>query len=343
MTFSRFGYLQIWAFVLTVLALSATPSPAQLPQSIQQIADPLNLTSVFGGPQIAGNSIRFQPPHLDRVPYFIQGLPAQLAQSFVNPVGSALASRIRQERQTVRSQGCGPAPDSVVSALSPFMPPSVFNGVCWTILRPGVSIATLVIQDGGMAAVTFDDTIVFKDQQSGFDPVLWAHELIHVGQYRRLSVEGFANIYTYDFRRLEGEAYGFQDFVAKRIDLQQGDNGWRQGYYNRSDNWNPDTGMTGVVWAQQARRVVDPRTCVHPEQRRNDIGSIEVTVVNNCPVTLILRSFTETSQSGPTIYERCVNCEVPSDLPVPGTSSSWTVSPPPGYVLTELNLTWPMP
>jgi hypothetical protein len=335
MMFSRFGYLQICAFVLAVLALSAIPSSAQLPEFIQQIADPLNLTNVFGGPQITGNGIRFQPPHLDQVPYFIQGLPAQVAQSFLNPVGSALASRIRQERQTVRSQGCGPAPGSVVSALSHFMPPSVFNGVCWATLRPGVNIATLVIQDGGMAAVTFDDTIVFKDEDTASQPDIWAHELIHVGQYRRLSVEGFANIYSYDFRRLEGEAYEFQDFVLARINPQ---GGGQQTYYNPSDNWNPPQQMTAANWAAQARRVIDPQSCISVGGTMW-AGGTAVQVVNNCPVDLVVTDFVDQNMQTGQLFQRpCLqNCVVKSTLTTPGY---WTFPVPPGFANQTVNMRW---
>jgi hypothetical protein len=291
--------------------------------------DPLNLTSVFGGPTVDQNGIRFQQPHLDQIPQFLQALPVNVAQSFLNPLGSALAISIRQARQNARNAGCGPAPPRVVSQLSPFMPPSVFNGVCWAVLRPGFGIDTLVIQDGGMNAVTLDDTIVFSDQQSALDPVLWAHELIHVGQYRRLSVEGFANIYSYDFKRLEGEAYAFQDFVAARINLYPGGDGWRSSYYNPSDNWQLSTGLNGTRWSQRAQAALDPRACINV-QGASDAAGNSIQVFNNCPISVVAATF-RWDQLPPV---RCnSNCEVP-----PGTGMAFSV--PPGVVHADVNIVW---
>src|SRR5882672_8665684 len=133
---------------------------------------------------IPAGTVNFGPPRPDRIPQMLQNLPKDTAQFFLNPVGGALAVAIRQAKASVRQQGCGPASQEVVDALAPFIPPSVFDGVCWATLRPGLTLDTLAIRDSGNAAITLEDTVVFRDSQSGFDPVLWAHELIHVLQYR---------------------------------------------------------------------------------------------------------------------------------------------------------------
>jgi hypothetical protein len=319
-------YLRILGLVVTLTAV-ATPLLAQF-----NPFDPANLSQIFGGPTINQNGITFQQPHLEQLPQFLQALPQNFAQSFLNPVGSALAMSIRQTRQNVRNQGCGPAPPQVVSQLAPFMPPSVFNGVCWAVVRPGFGIDTLVIQDGGMAAVTLDDTIVFRDQQSGFDPRLWAHELIHVGQYRRLSVEGFANIYSYDFRRLEGEAIEFENFVAARIDLQPGGYGWRQTYYNPSDNWNPYTGMSGQVWAQQAKVTLDPHSCIRVEGESSAAGN-SVQVFNDCPIPVVVADFTMTTAQGQFRLPCGSNCQVAA-----GGGMAYPMQP--GVVHADVHIVW---
>jgi uncharacterized protein DUF4157 len=333
MSINRKFFSEICALVL--IALIAT-----LPLSAQfNPFDPLNLVPVFGGVQVGNNGVTFQPPHLNRVPQYLQALPLQFAQSFLNPVGSLLASQIRQSRQNVRNQGCGPAPPNVVNALSPFMPNTVFNGVCWATLTPGLGIENLVIEAGGMAAVTLDDTIVFKDQQAGFDPVLWAHELTHVLQYRRLSVEGFANIYTYDSKRIEGEAYQFQDFVSARINLPPNDPTWQQQYYDATNNWNLNTGMTGPAWSQQAKGALNPQTCVHVE-KSTYAGGTAVQVFNDCPVTLLVTAFVDREmQTGRDFQRNCVgNCVVQSSLTAPGTFSAFPT--PPGFVGQSVYVKW---
>ena len=178
---------------------------------------------------IPAGSVNFGPPRPDRIPMMLQNLPKDAAQFFLSPFGGALAFEIRQNRESVR-QHCGPAPSEVITALTPFLPPEVFQGVCWAVVAPGFTLSSFAIQDGA-AAITLEDTIVFRDQASGFDPRLWAHELIHVLQYRRLGVEAFAAVYSASWKSLEDEAYNFQGFVSSRLNPGQGNPMWQNQYY----------------------------------------------------------------------------------------------------------------
>lgn len=75
--------------------------------------------------------------------------------------------------------------------------------------------------------MTFDHVIVFNEARCPWPPPrrLLVHELVHVAQYERLGVHGFAEEYVvgwiragYEYRRipLEVEAYGVErDFVAR--------------------------------------------------------------------------------------------------------------------------------
>jgi hypothetical protein len=311
---------------LVLVAVIAASASAQF-----NILDPLNLTQVIGGLQINGNGVSFQPPHFEQVPQYLQALPQNIAQSFLNPAGSAMALAIRQARQNVRNQGCGPASESVISKLSPFMPPSVFNGVCWAVLRPGIGIDNFVIEAGGMAGITLDDTIVFKDQQSGFDPVLWAHELTHVMQYRRLSVEGFANIYSYDSKRLEGEAYGFQAFVSARINTQSDDDTWRQRYYDPATNWNSNAQMTSANWSAQAKMAINPYSCSGYQVQPNGVQ-----IFNNCPIAFRVAVLQfQYIQTGQPVQ---LPCQIPMCIILPGQYGEYP--DPPGLRGTGATMTW---
>jgi hypothetical protein len=48
-------------------------------------------------------------------------------------------------------------------------------------------------------------------------PDLWAHELVHVGQFRTLGVEAFAALYTHAWDAIEQDARVFEQFVARML------------------------------------------------------------------------------------------------------------------------------
>jgi hypothetical protein len=169
--------------------------------------------------------------------------------------------------------------------------------------------------------------------------VTWAHELTHVLQYRRLSVEGFANIYSYDSGRLEGEAYGFQNFVSARINIQPGSDWWRPQYYDAGNGWNSNSPMTGAMWSEQARATIRPEICINV---RGTVwaGGTAVQVFNNCPITVLVTSFVDRNVQNGELFERpCVgNCVVQSSLAVPGVYSAFPI--PLGFVNQGVNMQW---
>ena len=63
-----------------------------------------------------------------------------------------------------------------------------------------------LLGNGAVTAVTLGDVILFRDAHLAEDPLLWAHELTHVEQYRRLGVETFATRYLQQAWVLEDEA-----------------------------------------------------------------------------------------------------------------------------------------
>ena len=315
-------YSQILALAL-IAVIATTPVSAQM-----NFLDPLNVTNVFGGVQFNNNGFSIQPPHPERVPQFIQSLPSQVGLSLLNPFGSVLAQQIRAARDNVRNQGCQPVPDAVMNRLAPFMPASVADGVCWAVLRPGLTLDNAVMNIGDAGAVTLDDTIVFSPGDSALMVALWAHELTHVMQYRRLSVEGFANIYTYDSGRLEGEAYGFENFVRQRL---SDPNAMQQQYYQSPNAWNVNNGMTPATWASQARAAIDPSTCI---DARKTQGGGPSQVVNDCPIAVVVLNRLYTNPAGQVVQIDCLgNCVV-----APGTSLFFNT--PPGLEPYRVNMRW---
>lgn len=298
-----------------------------LPCSASWVSDIIGLDV-----NIPAGTINFGPPRPDRIPLMLQNLPQDAANFFLNPAGNALAVAIRQAKANVLRIGCGPASPQVIDALSPFMPSSVFSGVCWATLRPGFTLDTFAIQDGGAAAITLEDVIVFKDSASGFDPVLWAHELTHVLQYRRLGVEGFANLYTVAWNSLESEAYSFQNFVASRIGMQPSAPTWQRQYYSTTPNWNPMDGITQQQYVEQARLTINPQTCTHLE--RGVTNSVQVW--NRCPIPIRVVTFQyQNMQNRSTFTNSCISaaCTV-----MPGLYSAWPEFP--GVITIGATMVW---
>ena len=119
----------------------------------------------------------------------------------------ALAVTIRMTRDRARAAGVRRAPAGVVRALSPYFSPAVLEQVRWRPPMRGPSMSSLLVgwyfREG---AVTLHDVVLFSNERLAQDPAFWAHELVHVEQYRRYGVEGFARRYVSDWPSLEAEA-----------------------------------------------------------------------------------------------------------------------------------------
>jgi hypothetical protein len=169
---------------------------------------------------VPNNSITFGVPRPDRIPQMLLNLPKDVAIFLANPyAGSALAYAIRQAKESARKV-CAPIPPTVVQTLSQFFPPDFFPGVCWAVVGTGFSLDSYAIHDAGMAAITLEDVVVFRNVQAAYDPILWAHELTHVRQHQSLGVEGFAALYTVAWDYLEQQARDFDQFVARTLQAE---------------------------------------------------------------------------------------------------------------------------
>jgi hypothetical protein len=121
--------------------------------------------------------------------------------------GPALAQAIRFSRAQALTQAPEPMPDPIRTALAPYFSDDILEGARWTTaghdLGLGSILARWYYEEG---AVTLQDVIVFSDAAVARNVWLWAHELAHMEQYRRLGTQGFAARYAADWRALEAEA-----------------------------------------------------------------------------------------------------------------------------------------
>jgi hypothetical protein len=109
-----------------------------------------------------------------------------------------------------------PMPTNIRQRLTPFFAPQVLDRARFTTRQQsGVSLATTLLEvDGNINAITVDDIIVFNNDNGATNPVLWAHELVHVGQYQNMGIDGFAAMYAgWGAQTIENDAYGWEAYV----------------------------------------------------------------------------------------------------------------------------------
>lgn len=113
------------------------------------------------------------------------------------------------------SNGAMPIPNDIRRQLSGYIDEGLLNRVRYKVGDRGViNLAGLSIQYGEAEAVTLIDVVVFKNRSSVRDPVLWAHELKHVEQFRDWGVRDFSIRYLRDWNAVEGDAYAAADRYA---------------------------------------------------------------------------------------------------------------------------------
>ncbi len=70
-----------------------------------------------------------------------------------------------------------------------------------------VNLARILEQGGFASAVTLIDVVVFRGPSEAQNPSIWAHELVHIDQYRDWGVHNFAISYARDYNSVEAPAY----------------------------------------------------------------------------------------------------------------------------------------
>jgi hypothetical protein len=273
---------------------------------------------------VPNGSVSFGPPRPDRIPLMLQNLPKDATQFFLNPAGNALAFFIRQAKGLAR-QDCQAVPQDIQMTLGSFFPRDVFNGVCWNVYGQRFAIDSLLLQDFNQGAVTLEDVIVFRDYNAASNPVLWAHELTHVLQYRRLGLETFAHLYTFSSGSLEGEAYGFQNFVQSRLQMPP------QQYWTVAPGWNPQAQISTAQYVAAAQQFIDPFSCSHFE-----VGPGIVRLINQCPIPIRATGFAMINTLNGVRF--VIPCITPICTVNPGMVSQWPE--PPAARTENISIVW---
>lgn len=131
-----------------------------------------------------------------------------LREAGIRYAAPLLEDWILRARAMAFTAGVSPISPEMADRLRGFFPDEELGQVRWRIGWPdsaGVERELFRLLDA--RAITLVDVIVFRDQEVADDPGIWAHELTHVRQYRRLGMPGFARHYVADRNTLEMEAW----------------------------------------------------------------------------------------------------------------------------------------
>ena len=121
--------------------------------------------------------------------------------------GAALAIAIKLGRLEASRTGTKPVPDRLKRMFRDHYPDEVLDEARWRVAEPGSRLGRVLsrwpVKEG---AVTLGNVIVFKTDKAARNHGLFAHELVHVTQYRKLGVDEFARRYAADPEPIEQEA-----------------------------------------------------------------------------------------------------------------------------------------
>lgn len=143
-------------------------------------------------------------PSIDQVG---RALLADLTRAGQDMASEALAQWILASRDDAIKAGVQPIPTDIRARLKGHFPEDLLTRVRYRVgTGRDFTLQTRAFK-GNAAAITLGEVILFRPDAKGEAEVrLWAHELIHVQQYARWGVRGFARRYTLDHLGIEREA-----------------------------------------------------------------------------------------------------------------------------------------
>lgn len=149
--------------------------------------------------------------------------PVRVREDGLNLAAARLEAWLLQSRQAALRAGNEPIPLMIRAQLAPFYDDALLDEVRFRVgITDEMDAATVMLQNPDVQAVTLVDVVVFRDAQAAAeDPVLWAHELWHVQQYREWGTDGFAQRYTRNFQSVEGPAYEVGERVRRVLREQK--------------------------------------------------------------------------------------------------------------------------
>lgn len=140
-------------------------------------------------------------------------------------VGNPLEAWFNASRNTAVN-GAMPIPANIRQALTGFSDQDAMNRVRFRIQDNGALNLAHIIQQWRLydvTAVTLIDVVIFRGPTEASDVCLWAHELVHVTQFRDWGTHNFAISYARNPNSVEDPAYAVEnDCRAKGIAYRAG-------------------------------------------------------------------------------------------------------------------------
>lgn len=144
--------------------------------------------------------------------------PQKVQEEVSNTAAPALADWMQRSRDVAVSEGIASLPPAIRQQLLPYYASPVLDAARYKIGSSDQrGLATAMLQNPDIRAVTLIDVIVFRTERDAADVALWAHELQHVQQYQEWGVQQFALRYTRDANAVEAPAYAIQIQVSKAL------------------------------------------------------------------------------------------------------------------------------
>lgn len=134
--------------------------------------------------------------------------PSWMASNTNAALAPLLSASISHSRASALRGGENRIPLSMRRQLEPFFDAATLDQVRWTVSSPRVSLDTFVAAlFPRYRAMTFDDLVVFQTRADAEDISLWAHELVHVEQFRQTgTVRRFSRAYLGHWPEMENAA-----------------------------------------------------------------------------------------------------------------------------------------
>ncbi|MFO1114452.1 MAG: DUF4157 domain-containing protein [Beijerinckiaceae bacterium] len=134
-------------------------------------------------------------------------------------IGNPLEAWFNASRDTALA-GSAPIPQEIRLSLKGFSDEDALNRVRYRVQDDGALNLAHIIQQWRLydvTAVTLIDVVVFRGPTEAHDICIWAHELVHVGQFRDWGTHNFAISYARNPNDVEDPAYATERECKRRL------------------------------------------------------------------------------------------------------------------------------
>lgn len=148
--------------------------------------------------------------------------PSWIASNTNAALAPLLSASISHSRASALRSGESPIPPEMRRQLAPFFEAETLDQVRWTVSSRRVSLDTVVTTlFPRYRAMTFDNLIVFQTQADAGNISLWAHELVHVEQFRLMgTVRRFSRAYLGHWPAMENAAVHKTNYILDALNTR---------------------------------------------------------------------------------------------------------------------------